>query len=66
MAESWTLAEAALIVEKPLEAVQRTVERGPLKPQPGKSVGEKSPCCTFTTSFTFMLSMMKESLNSRR
>mgnify|MGYP001091184818 CR=1 FL=1 len=32
MTGPWTLAEAAVIVGKPLDAVQRTVERVPLKP----------------------------------
>ena len=33
MSETWTIAQAALIVEKPLDVFQKVVERAPVKPK---------------------------------
>lgn len=41
MSETWTIAEAAMIIEKPSQLLQKTVERAPVKPALARRGGRR-------------------------
>src|SRR5580658_8734063 len=41
MSDTWTIAEAAMIIEKPSQLLQKTVERAPVKPALARRGGRR-------------------------